>query len=894
MEHHPSAKGDLLKMRFRVNSKSFISLFWASLLVSGVTLGATNNDVDAYSYAYEEAQKTSELANYSCPEEEIASTSPKWIKWWDSITSQKLRQPQKLKIWGCIKPKINAMEKHFGIELNQFLFDGNFIYQNLSFAEAYLSSAGANNYEHMRSSQFKEVIHFLAAEDPSWYLYGGYGPIDKFLTKKEQLHYYESWLSTIGNDPTYLNDALPDLLLWGTSLGGTWANYNGHTQLQVKLANLLERLAKTRFKDDVVFQSEAADAIANTALMQGDFAKAKAIALANAMKALSNPQAFKNTQLTLEFWVSYFLGATTGAGAIHSRLGDHTTALRILDQALNIIKNDLQTPYPYGLNKKDVIYENLLWAEWVALKAEDFKSASRYNSERRSIYEEIPPPPVWAEYHSRMALQTYYHVQKGNFTAADKIIKQLFNLNKKLDWSIREGELGFVRLIANQAADLDRLDLKIRWMGLAAQYYLNDYKSRLYLDWPISTAEKTALTEFAFELIDITEISDDLKFEFFQAIQELQVNESGFRQRATNQTEAAKLSNVQKRLQDDEAYLSILNGESQTLIWIVTNKSEEVIRSPLSRDEVNLSVAQILRDIDRFSYTNKHLAAGRLSDQLIQVFLTKYPDAKSLYITPSRELSRLPFGVLPHKNTGEWLIETHAITHVPSPSFLLNEERGPSTLKKFFGIGAPLTGRNNKNTISYRDGSNELKPLWDAKIELEALGKMFSETVVLTGNNATEDQISNIQTLTPQIISIATHSVMTNDDLNPTLSLLLNPGEKSDGLVTPSEVGALDLSSTELIILSACNTANVNASGAQEAFTELAAEFIKAGAKNLILTYWPIESRTAMEISINTMKSTAPTYSEKLQDGIKFVMSQNPQVKKHPKYWGGMSVLGSN
>jgi CHAT domain-containing protein len=73
------------------------------------------------------------------------------------------------------------------------------------------------------------------------------------------------------------------------------------------------------------------------------------------------------------------------------------------------------------------------------------------------------------------------------------------------------------------------------------------------------------------------------------------------------------------------------------------------------------------------------------------------------------------------------------------------------------------------------------------------------------------------------------------------------PPTENDGIVTAEEVGALNLEGTWLVTLSACNTGAGEAKSG-EGVLGLRRGFVQAGAKNLLMTLWPISDETTVDI----------------------------------------------
>jgi tetratricopeptide (TPR) repeat protein len=73
------------------------------------------------------------------------------------------------------------------------------------------------------------------------------------------------------------------------------------------------------------------------------------------------------------------------------------------------------------------------------------------------------------------------------------------------------------------------------------------------------------------------------------------------------------------------------------------------------------------------------------------------------------------------------------------------------------------------------------------------------------------------------------------------------PPTDNDGIVTAEEVGILNLEGTWLVTLSACNTGGGQAKSG-EGVLGLRRGFVQAGAKNLLMTLWPISDETTVDL----------------------------------------------
>ena len=116
--------------------------------------------------------------------------------------------------------------------------------------------------------------------------------------------------------------------------------------------------------------------------------------------------------------------------------------------------------------------------------------------------------------------------------------------------------------------------------------------------------------------------------------------------------------------------------------------------------------------------------------------------------------------------------------------------------------------------------------------------------------------------------------------------------DNNDGLLTASEIIKLNINS-DLVILSACNTASSDGNANSEALSGLANSFFYSGAKSLIVTHWSVISKTSVDLMVNTFdfleESQGDISSALMKSKIK--MLKNPNTS-HPIYWAPYTLVG--
>ena len=186
-------------------------------------------------------------------------------------------------------------------------------------------------------------------------------------------------------------------------------------------------------------------------------------------------------------------------------------------------------------------------------------------------------------------------------------------------------------------------------------------------------------------------------------------------------------------------------------------------------------------------------------------------------------------------------------------------------------------------------------PLPETADEILSISKNFSQKNVqlLFQGNASEKNLKNMDFSQVDIINIATHTIPSVGTNEPGLMLALPKVStfEDDGVLTPAEISNLDLNA-KLVVLSACNTASGNNQDT-EVLSGLAQAFIYAGAENIIVSHWNVETNSTVELMTSF-------YQYWLEEGVKpqvaLSLAKQDMMKSknynHPFYWAGFSFYG--
>ena len=188
-------------------------------------------------------------------------------------------------------------------------------------------------------------------------------------------------------------------------------------------------------------------------------------------------------------------------------------------------------------------------------------------------------------------------------------------------------------------------------------------------------------------------------------------------------------------------------------------------------------------------------------------------------------------------------------------------------------------------TTANRGGKEYFPPLEETKKEIEQIQKQFEankiQTSLITGAQATEEAFKSLSGKSPKILHISTHGFFFPDiekkkvekkmmvfeedksvfkiSENPLLrsGLIMahgnyawqkgsNPYEKEDGILTAYEIANLNLSNTDLVVLSACETGLGEIKGSEGVFG-LQRAFKMAGVDYLMMSLWKVPDKETKE-----------------------------------------------
>lgn len=242
--------------------------------------------------------------------------------------------------------------------------------------------------------------------------------------------------------------------------------------------------------------------------------------------------------------------------------------------------------------------------------------------------------------------------------------------------------------------------------------------------------------------------------------------------------------------------------------------------------------------------------------------------------------------------------------------------------------------RKNRRTVLFGDCRFDNKDLQQPEIrgwkplpgtaeEIGYIRNIFEQkklqVSLFTQHAATEEEFKSLSGHSPAILHLATHGFFLSDpekrkkegfaaDERNVFTIADNPLQRSgivlaganlswngqppvadreDGIVTAYETAQMDLSGTELVVLSACETALGDIKGNEGVFG-LQRAFKMAGARNMILSLWKVPDAETAEM----MKIFYQHYVDGNTIREAFHRAQEEMRKKYkPYYWAAFILL---
>jgi len=372
---------------------------------------------------------------------------------------------------------------------------------------------------------------------------------------------------------------------------------------------------------------------------------------------------------------------------------------------------------------------------------------------------------------------------------------------------------------------------------------------------------------------------------------------------------SANYEDIIKHLKPGEAAIEFTHFDFQRKVWTdTTYYAAYIIRPELAKPQmVVLFTEKELLDIVDISTSNasrintNYLKRGpvpvsnkfsttNMYDTVWEKLIPYLTDVTTIYLSPSGYLSKVSFAAM-QDSAGQYVGEKYQINYMLSLTDLLFEKTttaptsfllagginyeydatNKTAIKDAFDISASGRRGLRGDTWTYLEG---------AKVESQKIESLLKaskkNTIYFSEENATEKNIKLALLQSPSVWHIATHGFYipmktnheetlsqnenvykANEDPMYRSGLLLaggnyawekggNPYEEEDGILLAKEISTMNLSNTQLVVLSACETGLGDLNGS-EGVMGLQRALKMAGVQYQITTLWQVPDTETVE-----------------------------------------------
>ncbi|TRU09957.1 MAG: tetratricopeptide repeat protein [Microcystis aeruginosa Ma_MB_F_20061100_S19] len=623
-------------------------------------------------------------------------------------------------------------------------------------------------------------------------------------------------------------------------------------------------------------------------------------------------------------------------GMIDYILGQYTKAIEYQQKYLTIAKT-IGDRYGEGnaLGNLGLVY----------LSLEEYPKAIEYQRQALAIAQAIGEPQLTS--HSFNNLGIIYRVLNQPTAAIDNLEASLnitLKTRSELSRNDRKQFLATnertVITLATILIEQNQPEKAFEWLNLATTADLADYNRLIDAKVADPDAQK-ALDNWNIDNQQLEGMRRQLQDKYSQELaqQIRQFEEKVYKNAETIgdkypeiaelfETKPTDIAQLQKNIAPDTLVIQPVPLRDKVALFLVTREKLIVIQSDAKRDELNKLVSEYRTQLADRRNADYLVTGSKLYEILIRPIESQIATSspKNIAIIASGQLRYIPFETLYDKKNDQVLLEKYPIYYLTRISsyqllknidFQLSKNTLPITIIlgvviiavvgmviiRNFAIllgsiliiflgGATLFliaqfNTQTNSALAFANPQPTKQELKGTETEADNISKIFPGSEKYFGTNATLD-IFKKQAFRFPILHLGTHGCF-NLAGCPNLGMQANTilfANKEQYNI--ADAALLGLKNTELITLSACQTAK-EANGDGQEISGLAYVLERAGAKSVIASLWDAEDNTSAEIMTQ--------FYQNLKNGMSkseaMRQAKLSQIKSHPFFWSPFILIGS-
>jgi len=331
----------------------------------------------------------------------------------------------------------------------------------------------------------------------------------------------------------------------------------------------------------------------------------------------------------------------------------------------------------------------------------------------------------------------------------------------------------------------------------------------------------------------------------------------------------APLVEIQRLLGPQTTLVSYFVTAEKLLVFVVTSEGLQTVEVPVKEAELRAAI-DWFRDFASLRNA-KSESLNQLEAWLIEP-IRPYIKTTDVIIVPHGVLHYVPFAAL--SNAREFFGDTHSISYLPSASVLQSLRRRGHSIST--GVLAVAQSR--------ADGLPVLR-----YVDREATGiaNLYHHSEARLTGTATKAAFLK-RAGASSVVHIAAHTKLNGN--SPLFSrIALAPDRDDSGAIEVREIYGMDLTGTNLVVLSACQTQLGERSKGDDV-VGLNRAFIYAGASSVIASLWTVDD----EATSILMKTFYVNLKRGLSKAAALQAAQIATRKRypHPFYWAAFVLTG--
>jgi CHAT domain-containing protein/lipopolysaccharide biosynthesis regulator YciM len=351
------------------------------------------------------------------------------------------------------------------------------------------------------------------------------------------------------------------------------------------------------------------------------------------------------------------------------------------------------------------------------------------------------------------------------------------------------------------------------------------------------------------------------------------------------ETKPTDIAQLQKNIAPDTLVIQPVPLRDKVALFLVTREKLIVIQSDTKRDELNKLVSEYRTQLDNDKNAYWRVTSSKLYEILIRPIESQIATSspKNIAIIASGQLRYIPFETLYDKKNKQVLLKKYPIYY----------------LTRISTSTPPATERKPLQVLAFANPKPTLQELKGTEIEAEIIRQTFPGSATYEHEKATLDTFK-IQAGRFSILHLGTHGCFDlagcpNLDMQANNILFANKKEYNI-----ADAALLGLKNTELITLSACQTAKEANADGQE-ISGLAYVLERAGARSVIASLW--SAPDGKELEDKSYEAITSIMMTKFYQNLQKGMNKSEAMREaklsmiekypHPYFWSPFILIGA-